>query len=100
MANAVFTAKLDPGYDDILEERYHFPKQYLGRISKTVGDFIIYYQSRRGGGEMIYFAMARVLRVDPDPARRDHFYAHMTDYAVFAEPVPFRVDGELLESAV
>ncbi len=100
MANAVLTAKLDSVYDDALEERYHFPKQYLGRVSQAVGDWIVYYEPRRGGGRMVYFAIARIARVERDPARIDHYYAHMADYSVFAEPVPFRPNGELLESFV
>lgn len=29
MANAVFTTKVSPTYDDLPEVRYHFPKTYL-----------------------------------------------------------------------
>jgi putative restriction endonuclease len=98
--NAVFTAKLDSSYDDAVEERYHFPKQYLGRVSQAVGDWIVYYEPRRGGGRMVYFAIARIARVEPDVAKADHYYAHMVDYSVFAEPVSFRAEGELLESSL
>lgn len=100
MANAVFIAKRSADYDDILEERYHFPKQYLGRITQTIGDWIIYYESRRNNGRMVYFAMARVVGLAPDPKTKDHYYAHITDYTVFAEPVAYRTAGELLESSV
>jgi putative restriction endonuclease len=98
VANAVFIAKLESNYDDAVEERYHFSKQYLGRVSESVGDWVIYYESRRDGGRQVYFAMARVLQVDPDPATPDHYYAKITDYIEFAEPVPFRPDGRLMES--
>lgn len=100
MANAVFTAKLHSNYDDIVEERYHFPKRYLKRVEQSVGDWIIYYESRRDGGSQTYFAMARVLGVDRDVARADHYYAQIGDYVEFAEPVPFRQGGELLEMGV
>lgn len=98
MANAIFTAKLESAYDDAVEERYHFPKQYLGRVSEAIGDWVIYYEPRRDGGRQVYFAMARVLRVDPDPAAQGHYYAQMAAYVEFAEPVPFRPDGLLIES--
>jgi putative restriction endonuclease len=98
VSNAVFTAKLDSTYDDAVEERYHFPKQYLGRVSETIGDWIIYYESRRDGGRQMYFAMARVISVNSDPAKTNHFYANMADYVEFAEPVPFKPAGKLIES--
>lgn len=47
---------------------------------------------------MVYFAMARVLSVAPDPERADHFYARIADYIEFPEPVPLRVNGTLLEN--
>jgi putative restriction endonuclease len=100
VANAVFTAKLESSYDDAVEERYHFPKQYLRRVSEAIGDWIVYYESRRDGGRQVYFAMARVIRVDPDPLRAGHFYAQMGDYVEFAEPVPFKIGDVLMESAV
>jgi putative restriction endonuclease len=98
VANAVFTSKLESSYDDAVEERYHFPKQYVGRVSKAIGDWVIYYESRRNGGRQVYFAMARVIRVDADPAKEGFYYALMADYVEFAEPVPFRPDGTLIES--
>jgi len=98
VANAVFIAKIAGGYDDAVEERYHFPKTYLSRIEQALGDWIIYYESKRDGGRMVYFAVARVLSIEPDPFRADHFYARMGDYMEFPEPVPFRASGGVLES--
>jgi putative restriction endonuclease len=100
VANSVFIAKLDSGFDDAVEVRYHFPNTYLSRVEKSIGDWIIYYESKRDGGRMVYFAMARVLSVEPDRAQPDHYYALMADYVEFPEPVPFRVNGELVESFV
>jgi putative restriction endonuclease len=100
VANAVFTAKLESNYDDAVEVRYHFPKQYLKRVSEAVGDWIIYYESRRDGGRQVYFAMARVVSVSPDPSRAEHFYANIADYVEFSEPVSFKIAGRLLESSL
>jgi putative restriction endonuclease len=90
VANAVFISKIDAGYDDAVEVRYHFPKVYLSRVEEAIGDWIIYYESKRDGGRMVYFAMARVLSVEPDRSQSDHFYARIGDYVEFPEPVPFR----------
>lgn len=100
VANAVFISKINAEYDDTVEERYHFPKIYLSRVERAIGDWIIYYESKRDGGSMVYFAMARVLSVEPDRNQPDHYYALIGDYLEFPEPVPFRVNGELLESFV
>jgi putative restriction endonuclease len=107
VSNAIFTTKPDPEYDDTPEEKYHFPKNYLKRAEQAVGDWIIYYEPRRtdssessSGGRQAYFAMARVARIEPDPSKSDHYYAYMADYIEFAEPVHFKIRGQLLESAL
>ena len=100
VANAVFTAKLESSYDDAVEVRYHFPKQYLKRVSEAVGDWILYYESRRDGGRQVYFAMARVVSVNPDASKAGHFYANIADYLEFPEPVPFKIAGTLMESSL
>lgn len=100
MANGVFIAKINSDYDDAVEERYHFPKMYLSRIERTVGDWILYYEPRSDGGRMVYFAMARVLKVERDPQRSDHYYARISDYVEFPAPVPFRPGGMFLESSL
>jgi putative restriction endonuclease len=44
--------------------------------------------------------VARVAGIDPDHARADHFYAHVTDYLEFDRPVPFREDSHYYESSL
>jgi len=100
VANAVFIAKLESAYDDAVEERYHFPKVYLSRVEQAIGDWVVYYESRRDGGRMAYFAMARVLSIEPDPHRAGHYYARTINYVEFPEPVPLRVNGRLMESFI
>lgn len=99
MSKAVFTTKIEPAYDDLPEERYHFPRAYLRQVEAAVGDWIVYYEPRRAsaapssrGGRQAYFATARVTRVAADPKTPDHFYAHVADYLEFDRAVPFR-DG-------
>lgn len=104
---AVLTAKLDSGYDDVLEERYHFPRTYHAQVEKAVGDLVLYYEPRRtsydvssGGGRQAYFAIAQLDRVEPDPRLDDHFYGVVSNYLDFDRPVPFKEIGEYYESAL
>ncbi len=90
MAHAVLTTRADSIYDDLPEVRYHFPSTYLNVAQRAVGDWILYYEPRRGQGRQSYFAIARVEMVVPDPATADHFYALMSGYLEFTSPVAFR----------
>jgi putative restriction endonuclease len=97
MAKAVLTTKIDPTYDDLPEERYHFPRTYLRQVEAAVGDWILYYEPRRRdgdtssiGGRQAYFATARLTNIIPDPGRPDYFYALVRDYLEFNRPVPFK----------
>lgn len=107
MANAVFTASESSAYDDRPECWYHFPRTYLARAKQAVGELIVYYEPRRttgphsATGRQAYFAVARLERIEPDPRRGDHFYAHLSGFLEFDRAVPFREDGGLYyESAL
>jgi putative restriction endonuclease len=100
MVKAVLMTKVDPTYDDLPEERYHFPHSYLRQIERAVGDWIVYYEPRRRtgnllstGGRQAYFATARLLKVTQDRNLENHFYAWITDYLEFDHSVAFR-EGE------
>ena len=73
---------------------------YLSRIEKTVGDWILYYEPRSDGGRMVYFAMARVSKVERDLSRTGHYYARISEYVEFPAPVPFRPGGLFVESSL
>lgn len=103
----VFQTKISPAYDDLPEERYHFPKTYLNQVQRTLNDWIVYYEPRRAtadvlsrGGRQSYFAVARVTGIRPDPAKQDHFYADVADYLPFDSPVPFRSAEHFFEAAM
>jgi putative restriction endonuclease len=107
MAKAILTTKVDPTYDDLPEQRYHFPRTYLRQMQAALGDFVIYYEPRRSsgasssrGGRQSYFATARINEIVPDRARPDHYYAMVDSYLDFARPVPFRADGFYYEAAI
>lgn len=89
MTKAILSSKVDPTYDDLPEERYHFPRTYLRQMEEAEGDWIIYYEPRRTtgdlssrGGRQAYFATARLLRIEQDtnPGRKDHYYAFVGNY--------------------
>jgi putative restriction endonuclease len=107
MANAVFTTKVNPVYDDLPEIRYHFPKTYLNFALQAVGDWVLYYEPRREGadlggtaGRQCYFATAKVDRIDAAPGKNGQFYAYMSGYLEFANPVPFREQTTYFERAL
>jgi len=107
MTKAVFTTKVDPTYDDLPEERYHFPRTYLRQAESAIGDWIVYYEPRRAsgdvssrGGRQVYFATAKVDRIEPDPVRADHFYAFVSSYLEFDRPVSFKEGERYFEGAL
>lgn len=107
MAEATFTAKVDPTYDDLPEQRYHFPRAYLRPVEAARNNWIIYYEPRRSsgnlssrGGRQSYFATARIADIILDSTQPDHFYASIDSYLDFARPVPFREDRHYHESTI
>ena len=74
---AIFDTRSDTAYDDDIVRRYHFPNTYLGEARKSVGDWIVYREPRRGGGRQGYVAVARVTRIEQDPSRAGHSYARV-----------------------
>ncbi|MGB5947720.1 MAG: HNH endonuclease [Parvibaculum sp.] len=100
MTKAVLTSKITPTYDDLPEERYHFPKTYLRQIEAALHDWIVYYEPRRSsgdlsssGGRQAYFATARITHIQRDANQPDHYYAFVSDYIEFDKPVPFAEGG-------
>jgi putative restriction endonuclease len=107
MAKVILTTKISSSYDDRPEEYYHFPSTYLSQARSAVGDFLIYYEPRRlsiadssRGGRQAYFATARVDEIVEDRSRSDHYYARVSGFLSFDQPVPFSEAGEYFESAL
>lgn len=98
MVKAVLTHRADSIYDDLPEKWYHFPETYLRTAEQAIGDWIVYYEPRRGDGRQVYFAVARLVTIRQDPSRPDHYYAYLADYLEFPNPVPFRIGGDYFES--
>ena len=91
MARGVFLHREDSIYDDQPENQYQFPPQYLSRASQFVGDWIIYYEPRRGPTGKGYYAIARVERIIPDPSAAGMYLAQIEEgsYLQFERPVAF-----------
>jgi len=106
VTNAVFTHSPSSRYDDLPEQRYHFPRTYLNQVREAKGEWIVYYEPRRtsgrGGahGRQAYFAVAFVQGVQPDPRRPDHFYASLSGYFELESPVPFREGRRYYEAGL
>ncbi|MXX69990.1 MAG: restriction endonuclease [Gemmatimonadales bacterium] len=107
MPKAVFTTKVNPAYDDLPEQRYHFPRRYLRAARQALNNWIVYYEPRRSsahlsssGGRQSYFATAYVESIEPDPQRDDHYYAYVRDYLEFDTPVRFRENRFYYESGL
>lgn len=82
MAKAILTTKVDPTYDDLPEQRYHFPRTYLRQIEAARRDWIVYYEPRRPcgdlmktGGKQAYFATARITDIIQDQSKAELLWA-------------------------
>lgn len=92
MTKAVLVANPESIYDDLPEERYHYPRQYARRVAQAKGDWIVYYETGSQSGRQVYFATAQVADIIPDHQKHDHFYAIIAKgtYRQFPTPVPWR----------
>ncbi|OWU86091.1 hypothetical protein ATO6_04315 [Oceanicola sp. 22II-s10i] len=73
MGHAVFIQNPVSIYADAPGEVYNFPKIYLSRVKETVGDWVVLYESRKGA--FGYVGVQKVIGIEPDPVRFDHYYA-------------------------
>lgn len=97
---AVFDVRAGSKYDDDITGRYHFPSRYLAAAERARGDWVLFRETRRGGGGNSYFAMARIERVESDPTMPGHQYAFLSDFREFVAPVPFSRDGRFAEAVL
>jgi putative restriction endonuclease len=99
MGFGVFIHRADSIYNDSPAEQYQFPPIYLDRAKACVGDWIVYCEPTKIVDTRGYFAAAKVQNVIPDPAVRGMYLALIEpgSYLDFANPVPFRDAGGLVE---
>jgi len=96
--NAVFDTKPLSSYDDNFQSHYQFPSRYLTVAEKCVGDWVILRRPRADGGDLKYFAVAKVVSIDPDEEHSGLSFARLAGYTPFGSPVPWRVDGRYAEA--
>ncbi|SMX38322.1 HNH endonuclease [Maliponia aquimaris] len=75
MANAVFIQNPDSIYRDRPGEAYNFPAQYLGMVEETLGDWVVFYEGKKG--RFGYVAVQRVAAITGDPERDGWYFAHL-----------------------
>lgn len=102
MAFGVFIHRTDSIYADIPSEQYQFPKNYLSRAKECEGDWILYLEPTKVKNTKGYFAVAKVQEIIPDPRTTDMYLAIIEpgSYLDFGDPVPFRLDGQIVEQGV
>jgi putative restriction endonuclease len=102
MAKGIFMHRSDSIYDDSPAVQYQFPKQYLGRASACIGDWIIYLEPSKVRGSRGYFAAAKVGHIVPDPTAADMYLALIEPgtYLDFVNNVPFNGASGIAERGV
>lgn len=93
MAHAVFIQNPASIYDDLPGRRYNFPSAYLNMVQETVGDWVVFYESKKGA--FGYVGVQKVVDVVVDPKRDDWYYAELDPGTLlqFETLVP-RMDGQ------
>lgn len=88
-------------YGDQPKDFYRFPANYLSAAQRMVGQWIIYLEPRRAGGRG-YFAVAKVEKVESDPATPGMHLALIApgSYLDFGTAVPFSLDQLPMERAL
>lgn len=97
---AIFDTKPSSAYDDDLTRHYQFPRRYLNLVREVVGDWVVLRRPRADGGNLAYFATARVADLEPDPTAPSLTFARLSDYLEFDHPVAWRRDGRYAEQAL
>lgn len=97
---AVFDTKPTSVYDDEVSKHYHFPQRYLSLVEYCVNDWVVLRRPRADGGDLAYFAAAKIISIDPDLLSDGLHYAHFSDFLAFDKPVPWRPDGRYMEEVL
>jgi len=102
MTKGIFVHRTDSIYDDSPAERYQFPRQYLGRVSNCISDWVIYYEPSKVKDTRGYFAVAKVAQVVPDPKAKDMYLALIEPgtYLDFVNLVPFNGPAGVVEQGI
>lgn len=97
---AVFDTKPTSSYDDDVSEHYHFPKRYLSIVEHCVGDWVVLRRPRADGGNLAYFAIAKVVSIEPDLRSSGMNYARFSEFRSFDNQVSWQCEGRYAEEAL
>ena len=87
---------IEPLYNDIPFERYHFPDRYKNQIHK--GDLFIYYQGNRHKREHRYYYGCGIISNIVHAPELGHYYALIIKGEKFSKNVPiYDPDGTYYE---
>lgn len=102
MTFGIFIHRTDSIYDDVPSEQYQFPKKYLTRAQQCEGDWVIYLEPTKVRATKGYFAVVKIQKIIPDPRHADMHLALIEPgtYLDFGDPVPFRVDDDVIEKGI
>lgn len=75
MAHAVFIQNPNSIYDDQPGLRYNFPSNYVNMVRETVGDWVVFYESKNGA--FGYVSVQKVVGVVDDPKRDGWYFAEL-----------------------
>ncbi|MEM9471537.1 MAG: restriction endonuclease, partial [Pseudomonadota bacterium] len=100
MAKRVLVHRADSIYDDRPDTQYQFPSQYLSRMKPCEGDWIVYYEPRKGGGRLGYNAIAKVQEIISDPSKAGMYLAVIEagSFLPLEQFVPYQVSNTFYES--
>ena len=96
----VLDVKRGSNYNDEVASRYHFPSRYLRTLEASVGDWAVFRRPRDGGEGIAYFGVGLVVGVAPDEATTGYYYASISDYLTFPNPVEWKPNGVYAERAL
>lgn len=93
MMKAILVHKPNSPWNDKKGFQYHFPKQYLKRMSQALGDYVIYYEQRTGINGRYYSGVAKLARIKPDQTDQNNFYGYLDEFIDFDRLVEYRENG-------
>lgn len=97
---AVLDAKPGSNYDDDVTQRYQIPSRYLTIAHRCLNDWVVLRRPRANGGDLAYFATAKVAKIETDRSDPTFAYVRLTNFLPFDPPVRWRHDGRYAEQAL
>lgn len=100
----IITENDESEWNDETGLRYHFPNKYLSLLKP--GTRVVYYkgriQNQRFSDRRLapyphYFGIGRVSAIEQDPKSNKNYYAIITDYQAFDQPVDFKQNDKHIE---